>query len=140
MKALFILSGLLALAGACATSSPTGEPAAEEAVSGAQTSLKPASADPGPAPARDCDSFPFEIVVTDEGELRLNGAASGLDELRRQARALARACENQTPRGAFEGPSYQTVISSMIWPILDEEVPDLELEMRHRRPRGGERP
>lgn len=86
--------------------------------------------------APDCEAVALNILVTDGGELVLNGARAELDDLRSTAREKARACEGGTPRGTFEGPNYATVVTSMIWPILREELPDLDLEMRYRGPGG----
>lgn len=83
-----------------------------------------------------CENMSLDIVVTDDGELRLNGHPSILEALEAHVEIMAVACEGVTPTGTYEGPSHVTVIASMIWPILQEELPDLELEERIRRPGG----
>ncbi len=99
----------------------------------------PEVADVDPVTAR-CEAMPFDIVVTDEGDLLLNGAASDLNALSLAAREKAAACEGGTPHGSYEGPNYVTVTASKIWPVLRQELPDLDLEMRHRGPDGRSTP
>jgi hypothetical protein len=83
-----------------------------------------------------CEAVPLDIFVGEFEGLTVNAKASDLDGLRRAAREKAAACEGVTPTGTYEGPGYVTVISSMIWPILREELPDLELDSRYRPPGG----
>ncbi len=86
--------------------------------------------------AERCEAVLLEIVVINE-ELRVNGAPFDLDALRLAAQEKAAACEGVTPRGSSEGPNHISRVTSMIWPILDEELPDLELEVVRRRKGGG---
>lgn len=81
-----------------------------------------------------CEAVAFDIVVGSDEDLALNGAPVDLAGLRVAARQKALACQGVTPRGTYEGPNHVTVIASMIWPILREELPDLELEDRIRQP------
>ena len=117
MRKTAIILFVCTLATACATTSGT------EAV------------DANPAMAR-CEAVQLDLVVGEFEGLWINGVESDLDDLREVARDKAVACEGVTPTGTYEGPCHVTVISSMIWPILDEELPDLELEDRIRRPGG----
>lgn len=99
------------------------------------TAFETEAVDANPALAR-CEAVQLDLVVGEFDGLWINGVESDLDDLRQAAREKAAACDGVTPTGTYEGPGYVTVISSMIWPILDEELPDLELEDRIRRPGG----
>ena len=83
-----------------------------------------------------CEAVQLDLVVGEFEGLWINGVESDLEDLREVAREKALACDGATPTGTYEGPGHVTVISSMIWPILQEELPDLELEERIRRPGG----
>ena len=103
------------------------------------TSATPRKSPPPPALELmefDCADTQLDIVVTDDERLVLNGFPNTLEGLRRAAKVKARVCEGEIPTGTYEGPNFVTVISSLIWPLLDEELPDLELEMCHRGPGG----
>ncbi len=120
MRARVLLAVLALGVSACETRSPD---------------VSRAEADTSSAIAR-CEAVPLNIVVANYEDLEVNGAPSDLEGLRLAAQTKAEACEGVTPRARYEGPKHVTVISSMIWPILREELPDLELESCMRGPGG----
>lgn len=83
-----------------------------------------------------CEHISLDIVVTDDGQLLLNGSPYSIEAFEAHVEVMAAACRNESTKGTYEGPGHVTVISSMIWPILREELPNLELVERIRRPGG----